>query len=381
MQRSRLLQLPVAIMLASIVLFLSVGSVASATPSTVPASASEVSYPGVTGVTLAGTLLIPAHREGEHVPGVVIIAGSGPTDRNGNQAGGVQPDMYKQLAENLAQHGIASLRYDKRGVGASTPVPQPQNPQHPTPAEIAAIQNFAAWDNYVGDAAASLHYLQQQAAIDSARTALMGHSEGTYIAEQVAASPQPGTRAPAALVLLSGPGRTGDVLAREQIDNALKQEASSDIEAFVLQQYDAIIAGIKQTGQIDITAVLSVYNNAQVPQDIKLAIAGLFSIANNKFWQGLLQVVPTTLLKEYRGPVLVVQGTDDRKVFVHEDTPLLDQALRQRPCDDHLVLIVPHAGHVLKRVSESDPTGINGPIAPEVQAVLPAWLKVHLWAF
>ena len=74
----------------------------------------------------------------------------------------------------------------------------------------------------------------------------------------------------------------------------------------------------------------------------------------------------------------MVQGTGDQNVFANEDTPLLDEALRQRPCDDHRILLVPQAGHFLKRVSESDPAGLNGPIASEVQVILPAWLREHL---
>ena len=111
------------------------------------------------GVTLAGTLVIPAHKRGVRVSGVIIIAGSGSVARNGNEPGGFTTNLYSQIADQLAQQGIASLRYDKRGVGASTPVPLPQNPIDPTPAEIKAMQDFATWDNDVGDARATLNYL------------------------------------------------------------------------------------------------------------------------------------------------------------------------------------------------------------------------------
>src|SRR5579864_4887965 len=140
------------------------GSQAQTQPqsSTGAQSQRDVTYPGVAGVTLAGTLLIPAHKQGTRVPGVVIVAGSGPTDRNGNQAGGVTTNLYSQIADQLAQQGIASLRYDKPAIGASTKLPLPQNPQQPTPQELKAMQDFVAWNNFVGDARASLKYLQQQ---------------------------------------------------------------------------------------------------------------------------------------------------------------------------------------------------------------------------
>jgi uncharacterized protein len=370
-------------LLAGFVFLLNVGNASAYSQAKIQQSESNVTYPGVNGVTLAGTLLIPTHWQGERVPGVVIVAGSGSIDRNGNDIQlGVVSNMYKQLAEDLAQHGIASLRYDKRGVGASTPYPLPKDPQHPTPTELATLQNFAAWDNYVGDAAASLRYLQSQSVINSRSTAMLGHSEGTYISEEVATTRYPGVQKPVALVLAGAPGRTIDVLLREQIDNGLKQlQVGSAIETFVLQQYDAVISGIKQTGQIPIPPLLNLNNNAQVPASVKTTILSVFSLYNTKFWQGELKVVPTELLREYRGPVLLLQGTSDHNVFANEDTPLLDKALEQRPHDDHFTLFAPHASHFLKRVQndQTDP-GITGPVVPEVLFTLPLWLnlKVHL---
>lgn len=85
----------------------------------------EVRFTGAGGATLAGTLLLPIWSELEKVPGVVLVAGSGPTDRDGNNAlVGERIDLLKQLAILLAEAGIGSLRYDKRGIGGSTPRPR-----------------------------------------------------------------------------------------------------------------------------------------------------------------------------------------------------------------------------------------------------------------
>ena len=70
------------------------------------------------GVTLRGVIWRPASAEGP-TPVVIVIAGSGPTDRDGNQQPGLDTDTYRMLAEALAREGIASIRYDKRGVGTS----------------------------------------------------------------------------------------------------------------------------------------------------------------------------------------------------------------------------------------------------------------------
>ena len=119
------------------------GSQAQPQKSTVAQSSQDVTYPGVGGVTLAGTLLIPAHQQETRVPGVIIVAGSGPTDRNGNQAGGFTTDLYRQLADQLALQGIASLRYDKRGIGLSTSYPPLKNPSQPTPRRSKLFRIFS----------------------------------------------------------------------------------------------------------------------------------------------------------------------------------------------------------------------------------------------
>ena len=81
-----------------------------------PAVAAESAYAIHSGaLELGGTLTVPRGASGR-VPVVVIIAGSGPTDRNGNSLMGIRPNSYAQLAWQLAQRGVASLRYDKRGM-------------------------------------------------------------------------------------------------------------------------------------------------------------------------------------------------------------------------------------------------------------------------
>src|SRR2546421_5326792 len=94
----------------SILLFLSAcgGQAQPQTPppnTTVTQSQRDVTYPGVDSVTLAGTLVIPAHQKGTRVPGVIIVAGSGPTDRDGNQPGGVTNNLYSQISDQISPQG------------------------------------------------------------------------------------------------------------------------------------------------------------------------------------------------------------------------------------------------------------------------------------
>ena len=119
----------------------------------------------------------------------------------------VRIDLLKQIAELLADNGIASLRYDKRGVGASAgadagPVSKSQ-------------ERFFAWDNYVGDVLAAHAELLRHDEIKPYATALLGHSEGGLLS--LAAAAAMGKRAPYALVLAGTPGRPLIDIVRAQI--------------------------------------------------------------------------------------------------------------------------------------------------------------------
>ena len=101
-----------------------------------------IKFPGAGGIELGGTLMLPGIAASKRVPGVVLIAGSGPTDRDGNNP--LVPeriDLLRQVAERLAEAGIASLRYDKRGIGQSTRAPN----------TVAGAEAFFAWENFIGD--------------------------------------------------------------------------------------------------------------------------------------------------------------------------------------------------------------------------------------
>jgi len=135
---------------------------------------------------LQGSLLLP--KSEQPVPVALLIAGSGPTDRNGNNPAG-HNDSLKRLAQGLARQGVASLRYDKRGVGAS----------------LAAAPNERdlSVDAYVSDALAWSARLKGDPRFSE--LILVGHSEGALIASL--AAPKSGA---AALISIAGSGRPID---------------------------------------------------------------------------------------------------------------------------------------------------------------------------
>ncbi len=129
-------------------------------------------------------------------PVALIIAGSGPTDRNGNSSMGLTTGAYRKLAEGLAAQGIATLRYDKRGVGAST---------------VAMSESAVRFDDFVNDALALTAWLERDARFSS--VSIIGHSEGSLIGT-LAAERDPHVRA---LVSLEGAGRNLAAIINEQV--------------------------------------------------------------------------------------------------------------------------------------------------------------------
>src|SRR5262245_21486419 len=129
-----------------------------------PFSTEQMEMATATG-TIRGTLVVPPAAD--KVPIVLIIAGSGPTDRNGNST--LLPgknNAYKMLAESLAAAGIASLRYDKRGLGGSAKAAGPGEPS-------------LRFDMYVDDAVSWVAQLRADKRFST--VIVVGHSEGSLI--------------------------------------------------------------------------------------------------------------------------------------------------------------------------------------------------------
>ena len=150
---------------------------------------------------LASTLIMPEGRAGTAVAAVLIIAGSGPTDRDGNSILGLKSDCYKLLAQGLAGESIASLRYDKRGIA------------HSLLAAIGMSERDFTVTTFVDDAVRLAKWLKAQPSVGP--VFLVGHSEGALIALIAAREADP-----AGVVLICGPGRKLGELLREQLSRA-----------------------------------------------------------------------------------------------------------------------------------------------------------------
>jgi pimeloyl-ACP methyl ester carboxylesterase len=221
-------------------------------------------------VALRGELWLPRGTTGK-VPVVLFIAGSGPTDRDGNSAMGLRTDAYRMLAEALAAKGIASLRYDKRGVGRSS---------------LDFDIGRTVIDDFVGDAGVLAAKLRADPRF--ATLTFAGHSEGGVIALLLAQKTPPD-----ALLLLAAPGRPLGAVLREQLRTKL--------DAGALADFDRIVGAIRAGSS---------------PDPVPEPLAPLFNPNVRAMIRSLLDVEPAALLKKLGVKTTILQGEHDAQVTV-----------------------------------------------------------------
>lgn len=292
-----------------------------------PQPAVEAQGDEVTVAGLAGTLLKP---NGEKPPVVLLIAGSGPTDRNGNQAG-TGPAPLRALAEELARRGIASLRFDKRGVGRSS--------------KTVREEDFDL-DAFVDDAAAWLKWLGARSDLGARYVA--GHSEGGLIGIRLA------RREPVAgLVLLATPGRRLSVVMRAQLGEAALPPALRD-EAF------AIIAALER--------------GENVPT-VSAALAPLLRPSVQKLLRSEIAMDPPAELAQLGMPTLIVSGGHDLQVSAADAGALAgaraDARVFRAPEMNHVLKDAP-AGRAEQQAAYTDP---RLPLAAGLADAIAAFVK------
>jgi pimeloyl-ACP methyl ester carboxylesterase len=271
-------------------------------PTNAPYTAENVVIPTPRGYTLAGTLTRPKGQgnAAAKIPAVVTISGSGPQDRDSRIS--IVPNYapFRDIADTLSRRGIAVLRFDDRGVGASGGASSREN---------ATSADFA------DDVASAVAYLRTRADIDGTRIALAGHSEGGFIAPMVAAK-DPTVRA---IALLAGPAYNGRRVLEFQNENAIKGAT---------QLTDTQRDSIRRT----------------VPK-------GLDSLAAANTWMGFfMKTEPSAALRRVKQPTLVLQGDTDQQVTPEQADSIVTilkgsgntrVTVRHFPATNHLFLVDP----------------------------------------
>ena len=271
---------------------------------------------------LFGSLLLP--KSDKPVPVVLIISGSGPTDRDGNNPDGGRNDSLKRLAWVLAKHNIASVRYDKRGVAASLAA---------TPDE----RNLSV-EAYVTDAQAWGRKLKADPRFG--QLILLGHSEGALIASLAA----PDIDA-AAVISMSGSARP--------IDQVLRQQLARSLPPALMQRSNELLDSL-MAGKTD--------DNVPPPLQV------IFRPSVQPYLISLFRQDPAAAFARLKMPALIIQGSNDIQVGV-QDARLLktakpDAELALIEGMNHVLRIVPND---VKRqlASYKDP---NLPLAAELGA-------------
>lgn len=289
-------------------------------------------------IELAGTIALPG--SGGPFPGVLFIAGSGQTDRNENTSK-YRLNAFYDISHYLAQNGIASLRYDKRGVGQSE-----------------GDHWATGFHDHAQDALAALQYLKQQKNIQPENIFMLGHSEGAFIAIRLAG----GGAEVAGVILLSGAAQSGEAV--------LKWQAIQ-----VARGLKGINGWLIRTFHIDVS-------KAQQKQIDKIK-------RSKKDWyrQQLVVKISARWLREFMAydpagdlpliavPVLAITGSKDIQV---DPADLKRMALLVKaPFERHLIQGMTH----MLRIEEGEATisnykeEIKKPVEPQLLEIVLRWLE------
>lgn len=295
-------------------------------------------------------------------PALVLIAGSGPHDRDGNVS------LHKTqavLADQLTRQGFAVLRYDKRGVGLTGGLLHPESTS----------------DDYAADALAAVQFLQKQPNVDARRIGLAGHSEGGLIAAMVAAKAPDSVRF---IVLLAAPGLKGtDSMS---LQDATMRRAEAMPEALILanQQQELGLFNIAAS-ELDQQAALTAMAKATaaLPQalrtQLEIPAEGIPPEALQPLltpWlRRYLALDPAVYLRQLRCPVLVLHGEKDLQVPASVHVAAIKQALAANQHSQ--IVVLPGLNHLLQTAKTGHPREyllIEQTIAPEALTALSGWL-------
>ncbi len=276
---------------------------------------------------LNGSLYTP-NQQNKKLNLVILIAGSGPTDRDGNQMGLVNNSL-KLLAEALANNGIAVYSYDKRIFAQM--------------ASGKLDEASLSFDNFIDDAKAVIQYFKNQKKYNSITVA--GHSEGALIG-MVAANGNAD-----AYISIAGAGRPIDEVLLEQIEKQapfLKEEVQKNLETL---------------------------KNGTTFELKNQMLASLFRASVQPYMISWIKYNPQTEIKKLQIPTLLINGDKDIQVSV-QDAQLLQQAKLNAQLH-----IIPNMNHVFKEIKGDDAenkaayTNPDLPISIELSSIITTFIR------
>ena len=291
------------------------------------------------GFNLAGTITKPAGAKGP-LPAVILVGGSGPTDRDETVAG---IPVFGQLARDLSAAGFLVVRYDKRGVGLSG-------------GRIEAVNLY----DYAEDARSVVWWVAKRKDVDKKRITLIGHSEGAAVS-LIAAAKEKGNVA--RLVLMAGLSATGNDLVLEQQKHALSLMQITDGER---RERTELQTSINQ-------AVVTGKGWDKIPSYLRRA-------ADTPWFASFLTFDASKAIQDVKQPILIVQGELDTQVPPHHADALAEAARARKDKADVQVVKIPGVNHLFVpattgEVSEYATLGPNANVSGAVATAISGWLK------
>jgi uncharacterized protein len=298
---------------------------------------SDVTIPGA-GFNLAGTLTVPPGVGRLRHATIVLVAGSGPVDRDESVAG---IPIFSQLAGALAERGFLVLRYDKRGVGQSG-----------GRTETVTMQDYA--DDLIG----IVKWLAKRDDVDPRRITIVGHSEGGSIGMLAGAK----EKRIASLVLVASIGMTGADLVLEQQRHQLERMEISDADR---QAKIDLQRKIQQ-------AVITDKGWETVPPDLRKQ-------ADTPWFRSLLMFDPARVMPDVKQPLLIVQGDLDTQVAPGNAEKLAELARARKKAGSVDVVHLPGINHLLVKATTGEVSEYSQlpdkTIDPEIADRIAIWLK------
>ena len=248
---------------------------------------------------LQGTLLLP---EVEKPPVVLIIAGSGPTDRNGNNPS-LKPNYLKMLAEGLHKNNIASLRFDKRGIAESA-------------SAFKGGEIELRFETYINDVEQWTSVLKNDSRFSS--VIILGHSEGSLIG--MIASQQ---TSPEKYISIAGPGITMQETLKRQL---------ADQPPYILSMSLPIIEELEKGNIVDSVPPL---------------INALFRPSIQPYLISCFKYDPAVEISKVKCPVLIIQGTTDIQIQVDDADKLASANSNSQ------LVVIEGMNHILKQAPKN----------------------------
>lgn len=329
-----------------------------------PYESREVSYPNPSdGTVLAGMLTSP--KSSGPFPAVILVPGSGPMDRDASMAG---HKPFLVLADYLTRNGLAVLRVDSRGVGASS-----------------GKYLDATGEDFAADVLAGIAFLKKQPGIAAPQIGVIGHSLGGVVGPIAAARSADVNF----LVLLAAPGLPDKDNVVLRIGYNLRAKGLNDNEVRRYQDmyrdlHTRQIAGAEDETVRDLlralTKVMYPPGMELSPQQLESLVEQQVITLRSPFAKFFISHDPREVLKRVRCPVMALHGSLDQGVPPAENLAAIDKALREGGNRDRTVVELYGLNHLLQTASTGSPVEfaeIEETISPQALELLTAWIRSH----